>query len=118
MQEVEAMCDRVIIISKGNIVADDTLQNLQKGAGSQYVLVEIRQAIDIGLLKGLHGSSDVRSVQSSPPGFTKQVYHIHCTNADELKKELLQLSIEHDFNIVSLQSETQHLESVFKALTT
>src|SRR3982751_2802118 len=40
MQEVEAMCDRVIIISKGNIVADDTLANLQKGkAGDHFVIV-------------------------------------------------------------------------------
>ena len=45
MQEVEAICDRVIIINKGNIVADDKLQNLQKlSGGSQYIIVEFKSA--------------------------------------------------------------------------
>jgi ABC-2 type transport system ATP-binding protein len=34
MQEVEAICDRVIIINKGNLVADDTLENLKKDGGT------------------------------------------------------------------------------------
>jgi len=112
MQEVEAICDRVIIINKGNIVADDKLQNLQKNAtGHQYVLVEFKGAVDIELLKKL---SAVIEIKSLPPS----TFTIQCANAEELKKELLKLSIEHNFDIVSLQSETQNLESVFKSLTT
>src|SRR5947208_547712 len=52
MQEVEAMCDRVIIISKGNIVADDKLQNLQMaGSHVQQVKVEFKEKVDTGQLK-------------------------------------------------------------------
>jgi len=112
MQEVEAICDRVIIISKGNIVADDKLQNLQRtSSGSQYVTVEFKNKVDIDLLKKLAGVIEVKNVQSS-------VFNIQCSNAEELKKELLKLSIEQNLDIVSLQSETKNLESVFKSLTT
>lgn len=112
MQEVEAICDRVIIINKGNIVADDKLQNLQRtSSGSQYVTVEFKNKVDIEVLKKLAGVIEVQHVQSS-------VFNIQCSNADDLKKELLKLSIEQNLDIVSLQSETKNLESVFKSLTT
>ena len=112
MQEVEAICDRVIIIHKGNIVADDTLQNLQKtSTGSQYVTVEFKETVDIVLLKKLNNVIEVKNVQYS-------TFNIKCSNTDSVRKQLLQLSIDHNLNIVSLQSETQNLESVFKSLTT
>ena len=111
MQEVEAICDRVIIINKGNIVADDKLQNLQKlSGGSQYIIVEFKPAVDIELLKKLPGAISVKNTQQS-------IFNIQCSNAEELKKELLKLSIANNLDIVSLQSETQNLESVVKKLT-
>jgi ABC-2 type transport system ATP-binding protein len=112
MQEVEAICDRVIIINKGSIVADDKLQNLQRSSkGSQYVTVEFKEKVDIEDLKKLTAAIEVKNIQYS-------MFNIKCSNADNLKKELLQLSIDHNLNIVSLQSETQNLEAVFKSLTT
>ena len=112
MQEVEAICDRVIIINKGNIVADDKLQNLQKlSGGSQYIIVEFKSVVEIELLKKLPGAISVKNAQQS-------IFNIQCSNAGELKKELLKLSIANNLDIVSLQSETQNLESVFKSLTT
>ncbi|MEP7164874.1 MAG: gliding motility-associated ABC transporter ATP-binding subunit GldA [Ferruginibacter sp.] len=112
MQEVEAICDRVIIINKGNIVADDKLQNLQRSStGKQYVIVEFKEKIDIEVLNNLTAANEVKNIQYS-------IFNIQCSNADDLKKELLKLSIDHNLNIVSLHSETQNLESVFKSLTT
>src|SRR4030095_12209745 len=47
MQEVEALCDRVIIINRGNIVADDRLSNLKKNnAAGQTVIVEFKETVD------------------------------------------------------------------------
>ncbi len=112
MQEVEAICDRVIIINKGNIVADDKLQNLQRSSkGIEYVKVEFKEEVNIELIKKLDGVIAVDNIQYS-------MFNIQCSGADPLKKQLLQFSIEHNLNIVSLQSETQNLESVFKSLTT
>ena len=112
MQEVEAICDRVIIINKGNIVADDKLQNLQRtSTGSQSVTVEFQEKVDIELLKNLRDVIEVKNIQYS-------IFNIQCSNAESIKKQLLQLSIDKNLNIVSLQSETKNLESVFKSLTT
>lgn len=119
MQEVEAVCDRVIIINKGHIVADDSIKNLQRSSsGKQYVTVEFKETIDIEILKKLTAAIDVKYIQQSPKESGKAIFNIQCSDADSVRKQLLQLSIDHNLNIVSLQNETQDLESVFKSLTT
>lgn len=111
MQEVEAICDRVIIINKGNIVADDRLSNLQKNnTGQQQVTVEFKEEVNIEELKKLQTVSSV--VQLSTFNF-----QLSTTDAESVKKQLLQLSIEKNRNIVSLQSRSQSLENVFRELT-
>ncbi|HWR32056.1 MAG TPA: gliding motility-associated ABC transporter ATP-binding subunit GldA [Chitinophagaceae bacterium] len=111
LQEVEAMCDRVIIINKGNIVADDKLSILRKaGSDQQTVKVEFKESINTDLIKNLAAVSTVSNNQPA-------VFNIQCSDAEVVKKQLLQLAIDNNLNIVSLQSEKQSLEEVFKALT-
>lgn len=111
LQEVEAICDRVIIINKGEIVADDKLSNLQnKSKSYQFVKVEFKESIDSAWLTGLNNVTDVQNLQTS-------VFNIQCTNAELVKKQILELAIEKNLNIVSLQSDNQSLENIFKALT-
>ena len=111
MQEVEAICDRVIIINKGNIVADDRLSNLQQQHNSmQQVIVEFKEPVALGLLKEM---SSVTNVSQQDSG--KIV--IECTDAGVVKKQLLHLSIEKKLNILSLQSQEESLENVFRYLT-
>ena len=112
MQEVEAICDRVIIINKGEIVADDSLQNLQTASTvSHTVLVAFKEAVEIELLKTIKTVTSIKNMEIA-------VFTIQCTDAGSVKKELLQLSIEHNLNIISLQTQSQNLEAVFKSLTT
>ncbi len=112
MQEVEALCDRVIIINKGNIVADDLLSNLQKNKDAQQqVTVEFKESVELDWLKNLSGAGKINNTQQS-------VFTIQCADLELIKKQLLQLSIEKNLNIISLRSESQNLESVFKSLTT
>ena len=112
MQEVEAICDRVVIINKGNIVADDTLANLQKNNSTQQnILVEFKEKVEIGLMQKM---ISVTAVKESQPS----TFSIFCTDAVAVKKQILQLSIDNNLNIVSLQTQSQSLESVFKLLTT
>jgi ABC-2 type transport system ATP-binding protein len=118
LQEVEAMCDRVIIINRGNIVADDLLSNLQKAnAGQQQVNVEFKEAVDMEVLKNLVGVISVENTQYSTLPTGRQVFNIQCSNAEVLKKQILQLALDKNLNIVSLQSNEQSLEEVFRQLT-
>jgi ABC-2 type transport system ATP-binding protein len=112
LQEVEAICDRVIIINKGEIVADDTLSKLQSAADSQQsVTVAFKETVQIDWLKNLNGVSSVKNIQAS-------MFNIQCSNAESVKKQLLQLAIEKNLNIISLQSVEQSLEEIFRTLTT
>jgi len=111
LQEVEAICDRVIIINKGELVADDKLSNLQRGHKDKHVVaVQFREAIDISLLDNLHTVTKVEEHPSS-------MYKLQTTNPDSVRKQILELSLQHNLNIVSLQSESFRLEDVFRSLT-
>lgn len=111
LQEVEAICDRVIIINKGQIVADDKLSNLRtKNAGQEVIKVEFKESVSPEVLKKINGIHSVLATHNTQ-------FTIHCTNAEGVKKQLLQLAIDQNLNIVSLQTDTQSLEDVFKTLT-
>ena len=111
LQEVEAICDRVIIINKGNIVADDSLQNLQLAkAGQQFVSVTFQEDININDLQNLEAALNI-----SANGNT---FRIQTNNAENLRKQILKLSIDKNLNIISLQNQNSSLEDVFRDLTT
>ena len=111
LQEVQAICDRVIIINKGNIVADDTLSSLQSGTTDKHiVIVEFKEKIDIKTLQSLAGVSSVTAIENSK-------FKIQNSNPESIRKQLLELSLKNDLNIVSLQSESSSLEEVFRNLT-
>lgn len=111
LQEVEAICDRVIIINKGNIVADDTLINLQQKNNSKTsVNVEFQENVSEDQLSKIKGVDHIRQVSATRLQLTGG-------EPEAIRKQLLQLSIENNWNIVSLQNETNSLEDIFKSLT-
>ena len=111
LQEVEAICDRVIIINKGKIVADDTLANLQKRKMANVVKVRFNEAVDEKLLRALPAVSAAH--ESDARSWT-----LETSDPETVRRQLLQLALQHNLNIVSLQNENQSLEEVFRALTT
>lgn len=110
LQEVEAICDRVIIINKGELVADDKLSRLQSGSeGNQVVVVKFDKPLSAELLQPL-SPGEISAIDSN-------TYRIETRNTDSVRKQILQLALNHNLNIVSLQSENQSLEDVFRNLT-
>jgi ABC-2 type transport system ATP-binding protein len=111
LQEVEAICDRVIIINKGKIVADDKLSNLQStNKNSHVVLVQFKENLDQSFLRRL---KQVEAVQQLEAGNWK----LKTENPELVRRQLLELALQNNLNIVSLQSENQSLEDVFRSLT-
>jgi len=121
LQEVQAICDRVIIINKGNIVADDTLANLQKEKdGLAVVIVTFKEAVSEQSLSSLQQVSRVEQMQTIADAQNERIgssYKLHTANPDSVRKQLLQLSVTNNLNIVSLQSESNSLEAIFRNLT-
>lgn len=111
MQEVEAMCSRVIIISSGKIVADDTIDKLQQGNTKQAaLLVSFESKIDEQLFKQLKHVTRYESQGQNS-------WKLYTNKPEELRKEVMQMALKHDINISSMQAETQSLEDVFRTLT-
>ncbi len=118
LQEVQAICDRVIIISKGKIVADDLLSNLQKEKTDvQVVQVTFKEPISSELLQSMIDVSNIEQLLASNQLAGPAVYKLQTTNAESVRKQLLELSLKNNLNIVSLQSEHNSLEEIFKSLT-
>ena len=110
LQEVEAICDRVIIINKGNLVADDTLTNLRKSAAGEVVSVSFKETVDRLLLDKLPAVKEI--IKNEANNWQLATY-----DSDQLRKQILALALQHNLNIVSLQSENQSLEDIFRSLT-
>jgi ABC-2 type transport system ATP-binding protein len=115
LQEVEAICDRVIIINRGNIVADDKLSNLQKAnAGEQLVKIEFKEAVPLETIQEI---KDVTRVQQLSSDNNRNNYQLSTSNPEHVRKQLVELSLKNNLNIVSLQSENNSLEDIFRDLT-
>ena len=112
MQEVEALCDRVIIINKGKIVADDNLNHLKKGdTGKHHVTIQFKESINVNMLESIE---EAMHVTASPDNS----FVIETMSPESLRKKLFEFSLQHQLNIISLHSENQSLENIFKQLTT
>lgn len=112
LQEVQAICDRIIIINKGEIVADDTLSNIQHSQGKQNVVLVEFENISNEQLQQIQKNSLVQKVSVNHRQLSIQ------TNQPEiLRKELLEISLQQNLNIISLQTQTQSLEDIFRNLT-
>lgn len=111
LQEVEAVCDRVIIINKGKLVADDLLSSLrQTNNETHVVLVKFKETISPDLLNQL-----TEVTRAEPDGLSG--WKLETPNPEFIRRQLLELALQHNLNIVSLQSESQSLEEIFRNLT-
>jgi ABC-2 type transport system ATP-binding protein len=112
MQEVEAMCSRVIIINKGNIIADDSLQHLQQG-GQQNGYIQVSFGAPLPTEAELLQIPGVTRVKQQDAG----TWQLFAANLEDVRKNLLQFALISNRNILSLQSNSQSLESIFRELT-
>jgi ABC-2 type transport system ATP-binding protein len=121
LQEVQAICDRVIIIDKGNLVADDTLSNLQKTTnGNTIVTVAFKEIVDVHILNELINDNQVEKIRPTKDhsrGLEGSSFQLTTSQPDMVKTQILELSLKNKLNIVSLQSETNSLENIFRNLT-
>jgi ABC-2 type transport system ATP-binding protein len=110
LQEVEALCDRVVIINKGKLVADDRLSQLRSQNSSNTVKVSFKEPLEAEWLEQL---KKVKAVHK----LSVREWELQTEEPDVVKKQLLELALQNNWNIVSLQSEHQSLEDIFRHLT-
>lgn len=109
MQEVEAICDRVIIINKGQIVADNTADALQHNEVNQTVYVEFDGNVNKNQLSKINGARKIEKVENG--------WLIESTDNLELRKNIAQFAQQNNLLVLTLKLEEKSLEEVFKELT-
>lgn len=110
MQEVQAMCSRVIIINNGKLVANDAIDKLQYSKQENALIVTFEKPISEALLKQL---KNLQRYETSGPA----QWRLITDRPEELRKEVMQWALNNDLSINSLQADKQSLEDVFRVLT-
>ncbi|MDF2437128.1 MAG: gliding motility-associated transporter ATP-binding subunit GldA [Bacteroidota bacterium] len=112
MQEVEAMCDRVIIINKGKIVANSDTESLQKSQieNKYYITVEFDRPANTRTLRSLDHVTDAKNIKDN-------VWLIEVKGEKDIRPEVFQYAVKNGLAVLTLNKEEQKLEDVFKKLT-
>lgn len=109
MQEVEAMCDRVIIINKGQIVADKKLQELHEGK-EQIVVVEFDYRVENAFLLKLPKAKNVVNTYDF-------VYEITFSTSEDMRAHVFDFAHDNQLKILQLHQKNISLETLFRDLT-
>lgn len=108
LQEVTALCNRVIIIDKGTLVADDKIDNLLGKHQSNEVILELKETVTKDIFENIENIISINAT----------TWRFHTEDVDALRKRLLEISLQKNLNIVSLRTDiNQTLEDVFRNLT-
>ena len=111
MQEVEAICQRAIIINKGVVVADDRIENLkQENAASNVVVVAFESEVSEGLLRSIPHVSKVRCVKGNH-------WILEPQGDADIRASLMRWSVDRGLIIKTLQKEDLSIEEAFQKLT-
>jgi len=112
MQEVEAICDRIIIINKGHIVADDSASSIQSKTDEdvQTVLVEFKGTLASDLLQKIEGVTKVMKIKDSS-------WLLQGSKENDLRPVIFQFAVDNNLTVLSLQEQEKNLEQIFQELT-
>jgi len=111
MQEVEAVCDKVIVIDKGKIVANKTtLEMHQTNSDFQYISVEFDTQINVNYLKEISGIEDVVCIKNN-------YWSIRANNVKDVRPEIFKFAVKNNITVLSMNIEEQSLEQTFHELT-
>ncbi|GAO29199.1 ATP-binding cassette domain-containing protein [Geofilum rubicundum] len=112
MQEVKALCERVIIINKGRIVADEKPEKLELTGSGAHVLIEVefdRQPAPEQLLS-IHGISEVESLDNR--------WLIRAAVDKDVRADIFKFAVEHQLVLLEMVQKQPTLEHIFRQLTT
>lgn len=111
MQEVEAVCDNVVIINKGKIVANDKTSNLQTRLASE-VLIEVEfenmvSETELNKIENIHAIEKISETN----------FILHGKESTQLRKNIFAFAVSKNNALLTLKQETKSLEDIFQQLT-
>lgn len=111
MQEVEAVCNRVIIIDSGKIVADDKTENLAKLAGAEMRFkVEFKELINKAKLMHMDFVQFLEQKEAN-------VWIIKSKDNKDIREDIFKFAVDNNYKVLSLSQDASSMEEVFQKLT-
>ena len=124
MQEVEAICDRAIIIHKGKIVADDSTENLQKITVSKTMIrVEFSLPVEKHIVQSIPGVKEIllpgreQAGQEKSKSPASSIWLLESETGLDIRADVFKFAVDKGLTVLSMQKEEQKLEEVFQELT-
>ena len=118
LSEIQAVCDRIVIINKGQIVADDTTENLTKTVSEDLrytARIDGPREEVIKLIKGIKGVEDVTAEMEREPGIYD--FEIEVEEKSDIRRELFKRLAERNWYMLGLKSNEMTLEDIFLKIT-
>lgn len=111
MQEVQAVCDRVIIINKGKLVADDKPDNLQNLLSNEILIeVEFEKNIQLDELQQIQHVHLIDKISDTN-------FILHGKDSMQLRKDIFAFAVSKNNPLLTLKQENKSLEDIFQQLT-
>ena len=111
MQEVAAICDRVVIINRGKLVADSSVADLEANKkGQRVTIAEFENPIDIRLLQNLPQVKEIKKLEGN-------TYRIVSAQQDDPRAAVSRLAADQNWLLLGLRQEEHSLEKIFQQLT-
>ncbi|MGM0505286.1 MAG: gliding motility-associated ABC transporter ATP-binding subunit GldA, partial [Bacteroidota bacterium] len=112
MQEVEAICDRIIIINKGKIVADDSIKSIYSHTIDQYItiVVEFDKEPDQKQLEQIEQVDKVAKIDG-------RNWLIQSLSKEDIRQKIFNFAVKSELAVLSMQKKEKSLEEVFHELT-
>lgn len=110
MQEVEAICNRVIIINRGKLVADEKAETLRSFQDKQVVRVEFDSKVENNILRSIPGVTNAKQQPNN-------VWLLSSSQDSDLRKSIFDFAVKNDLSVLTIQKEEQSMEDIFKKLT-
>ena len=116
LPEVEATCDRILIINKGKIVADGTSETLRKQAsGTEIVKVRIEDGSSSEVQFGLKQLSTIEQVDLVDPSMNR--FEIQSKAGQSSKRDIFKMCVEKGWVLTEMSALETRLEDIFRNLT-
>lgn len=110
MQEVQAVCDRAIVINKGQIVADGSINDLQKLNTNQVIEIEFCNKVSDALLKSFEGIVTLRNIGANR-------YQIEVSTKEDIRPAFMKFVTDNQLDLIGITQVQRSMEDVFATLT-
>ncbi|HEY9006470.1 MAG TPA: gliding motility-associated ABC transporter ATP-binding subunit GldA [Ohtaekwangia sp.] len=110
LQEVQALCNRVVVINRGEIVADDTIDNLLQRGDTVVVIAEFEAGVSAEQLQRLPGVVRVQQLEAGK-------FRVAAAKGEDVRPALFRFAADNNLSLIGLKQEETSLETIFHSLT-